>query len=90
MRDALRRAVSKETTDDEGRKVKRAEIIAERLVRQACAGDLAAIREVFDRTDGKAVQALEHSGIVSQYVARMPSVCTSADEWLEKYAPKAS
>lgn len=36
--------------------------IADKLREKAVAGDIAAIKEVGDRIDGKATQALEHSG----------------------------
>lgn len=36
--------------------------IAEALVSKAEGGDVQAIKEVADRLDGKAIQALEHSG----------------------------
>jgi hypothetical protein len=36
--------------------------IADALVNKAIEGDLPAIREVADRLDGKAAQAIEHSG----------------------------
>lgn len=50
-----------ELTDADGAKLHRL-VVA--LVDKACAGDIAAIREVIDRVEGKAVQALDHSGHV--------------------------
>ena len=55
--DALRLAVKR--TD--GDKTKLAQI-AEKLVDEAVAGNIQAAKEIGDRLDGKAIQALEHSG----------------------------
>lgn len=38
------------------------EVIVQALIRQAAKGNLIAIREIFDRTEGKVAQALEHTG----------------------------
>lgn len=53
--DAIRRAV----LQDDG---KRLRAIAERLLDKAAEGDVAAIKEVGDRLDGKPRQAIEHMG----------------------------
>jgi hypothetical protein len=37
-------------------------VLAERLIAMAEGGDLGAIREIFDRLEGKPRQAVEHSG----------------------------
>ena len=49
-----------------GSNVTKAEAIAEKLVSLALAGDLAAIREVLDRTEGKAV-ARQETGDVGAF-----------------------
>lgn len=36
--------------------------LADRLIEKAAEGDVAALKEIGDRIDGKAIQALEHSG----------------------------
>lgn len=59
--DAVIAALHREVTDSEGKPTKRLTLIAEKLVELASEGDIRAIREVFDRAEGKAVQALEHS-----------------------------
>lgn len=41
---------------------KKMRAIAEKLVEMAMAGDMAAIRELGDRIDGKAIQAIEGTG----------------------------
>ncbi len=46
----------------DGKPTKRLIMIAEQLVKKACEGDLAAIREVWDRVEGKAIQITEHAG----------------------------
>jgi hypothetical protein len=44
---------------DDGAKLR---TIAEKLIGMAEAGDLGAIREIFDRLEGKPRQSMEHSG----------------------------
>lgn len=53
--DAIRRAV----LADDGRRLR---AIAERLLDKAAEGDVAAMKEVGDRLDGKPRQAIEHTG----------------------------
>lgn len=53
MRDAIIIALHRTATDG---KVKKLNLIADKLVDLAVAGDMGAIREVNDRVDGKAVQ----------------------------------
>lgn len=61
---ALNRAADEELArkiageDEDPKKIKRLHVIADQLVRKAQEGDITAIREVFDRTEGKAVQAI--------------------------------
>lgn len=38
------------------------EVIVLKLIQQAIKGDVKAIKEVFDRTDGKSIQKNEHTG----------------------------
>lgn len=52
---ALNRAIAQ----DDGKKLRAA---AEKLLDMAADGDVQAIRELGDRLDGKATQAVEHSG----------------------------
>lgn len=61
MRDALMVALNREAKDADGKPTKRLYIIAEKLASKAESGDpdaLSAIREVFDRVDGKPAQSL--------------------------------
>lgn len=61
--DAIRRAVNVETKDPlTGEKVKRLRRIADSLVTAAEGGDIAAIKEIGDRLDGKPRQATEVTG----------------------------
>ena len=73
MTDALVLALSREAQASDGTPTKRLNLIAEKLVKQAESGDIQAIKEVFDRVEGKAQQAIEHSGAVesatTHYVA---------------------
>ncbi len=51
-------AVNREDNYD-GKTVKRMNIIADRLSKMAAGGDIQAIKEVWDRLEGKASQAVE-------------------------------
>lgn len=59
MRDALLIELMVETSDDDGKLAKRLRKVARALVTKAEAGDVAAIKEIADRTDGKSPQALD-------------------------------
>lgn len=62
LSNALRLALHREVKDADGKPTKRLNMIAEKLARAAEGGDLPAIKEVFDRTEGKAPQAITHEG----------------------------
>jgi hypothetical protein len=66
--DALRLAVMREVVNGDKRTFL-AEI-AERTVAAAVGGDMAAIREIGDRLDGKPAQAIENSGSLTVYLAK--------------------
>jgi hypothetical protein len=55
MRDALDAALARASDDGEGNKADVLQLIARRLAAKALEGDLGAIREIFDRIDGKTV-----------------------------------
>lgn len=55
--EAVRLAVYRETEGDDGKKAKRINLIADKLCRMALAGDMAAIKEIGERLDGKPAQA---------------------------------
>lgn len=55
--EAVRLAVYREAEDDDGKKRKRLNLIADKLCKMAIEGDIAAIKEIGDRLDGKAPQA---------------------------------
>ena len=57
IRDALMHELSREAEDDDGRIATRLEQLARALVDKGAGGDVAAIREVLDRTAGKTVPA---------------------------------
>lgn len=62
MTDALMQALHREASNivgADGKPTKRLNVIADKLAEKAAEGDIQAIKEVFDRTDGKAVAALE-------------------------------
>jgi len=58
MRDALHIALKREADAADGTRTKRLQMVAEKLVDKAINGDVAAIKEIFDRMDGKAVQPI--------------------------------
>lgn len=94
MRDALMLALNREAKDADGRPTKRLNIIAENLAKLAEQGDkdaLGAIKEVFDRVDGRSIQAIEHSGeIETSSVARVPMTFDTVDAWQAQYPPKTT
>ena len=61
MRNALALELHQEDTID-GEKIKRLRRVAKALVDKALDGDIAAIREINERIDGKVPQALQHQG----------------------------
>jgi N-acetylglucosamine kinase-like BadF-type ATPase len=61
MTEALMVALNREAddiVDDDGKPTKQLALIAKKLVEKAVEGDTVAIKEVFDRTEGKAAQAM--------------------------------
>jgi hypothetical protein len=68
--DAIRIAAHREIEDDEGKVRKRLNVIADKLLKLACDGDMAAIKEVGDRLDGRPAQALQHSGEIEATIVR--------------------
>lgn len=59
-RDAIRAAVMR--AHDDPKKGKRLHALADKLVDEGLDGDVAALREIGDRLDGKVPQALQHEG----------------------------
>ena len=55
MRDALGAELARAGDDGEGNKAGVLQLIARRLATKALDGDLGAIKEIFDRIDGKSV-----------------------------------
>ncbi len=60
--DALRVALNREAEDADGKPTKRLTLIAEKVAALAIAGEPWAVKEAWDRLEGKAPQAIEHSG----------------------------
>lgn len=62
--DAIRLAVLRDSNqfDDDGKIRKRISVIADNLAKLAEEGDIAAMKEVGDRLDGRPAQAVQHSG----------------------------
>jgi hypothetical protein len=63
MTDALIQSLHREVDDildDNGKKTKKLSLIADAIVDRAIQGDVAAFKEICDRVEGKAVQAVEH------------------------------
>jgi len=61
-RDAIMVALNREVAGADGQPTKRLYVIADKLVERAAEGDLAAIKEVIDRVDGKAHQGVSVAG----------------------------
>ena len=59
FRDALRRAVRKREKEGDNKGVQLLDVIAERTVAAAAAGESWAVREIGDRLDGKPAQSIE-------------------------------
>jgi uncharacterized protein DUF5681 len=55
MRDALDAELARQSEDGEGAKAGVLQLIVRKLAAKALEGDLGAIREIFDRIDGKSV-----------------------------------
>lgn len=62
MRDALLLELMVEVEDGEGQLAKRLRKIARALITKAEAGDVGAIKEIADRTDGRPAQSLTVGG----------------------------
>jgi hypothetical protein len=69
MRDAIMVALKREATGADGQPTRKLYLIADKLVDLAVSGDMAAIKEVNDRVDGKAVQAITgaNGGAIATY-----------------------
>lgn len=59
FRDQLRRVLAEDTEDENGNTVKKLHALARRVVKEALDGNVAAMKEVGDRIDGKPVQQLD-------------------------------
>ena len=84
FKDALRRAVH---VIDKETKRKKIELLAEQLLRNALAGDTAAIKEAADRLDGKAHQSNDITISDERMVVNAPQPEKDADEWAQKNRP---
>lgn len=58
MRDALIVALKREAVDADGKKTIKLAVIAEKMVDLAAGGDVQAFKDITDRVDGKAIQAI--------------------------------
>ena len=61
-RDALQRAVKREIDDADGKPTKALEVMADKTVKKAVEGDMAAIKEIGDRLDGRPAQQIQAMG----------------------------
>ena len=70
-RDAIQRATRRHPDDPTPRYAQRLDALADALVRKGLEQDVAAIKEIGDRLDGKPTQdvAIEHSGEITQVSA---------------------
>lgn len=62
IRDALILELNRMTADDDGKKIKKVNRVVHKLVDAAMDGKIDAIKEIFDRVDGKAPQAVTGEG----------------------------
>ena len=60
--DALRAAMLREAKGADGKPTKRLNLMAEKVAELAAQGEPWAVKEAWDRLEGKAPQAIEHSG----------------------------
>lgn len=78
---ALERAIAQ----DDSQRLRDA---AEKVLDLAAQGESWAVQFIADRLDGKAMQQVEHSGEVgTRYIAELPDVPTTAEEWAQRYQP---
>lgn len=82
-RDAIRVAVNE--PHEKGKKKLRA--LADKLVAEALAGDVSAMREIGDRLDGKATQQIDARIEDARMVAELPATAKDADEWSSQHGP---
>lgn len=71
MRDALMLALTEKYGKDDDRRKLRA--VADKAVEMALEGDREMIKMIFDRTDGKPVQAVEGPGTEGEFIFRWAS-----------------
>lgn len=89
MRDALMIGLKREAANSEGKLTPKLMLMADALIDKAVGGDVQAIREIADRIDGKAPQAIEQTTEVTHlYVARVPTISKTGDEWQRDHASK--
>lgn len=81
-RRSARRSKSRSLTDPQGRTY--AQVIAEKLVEQAAAGDLAAAREVADRAEGRPSQALQIGVGIHRAIFEEHPPDETREQWLER------
>lgn len=72
MRDALMLELNGETENDDGEKVKKFRRIAANLVKAGLDSKLDAIKEIWDRVEGKPMQAVE-ADITGEFVVKWES-----------------
>jgi hypothetical protein len=76
-RDAIRKALAS---------AKQAlEAVAMKLIECAKNGDMAAIKELGDRLDGKAVATVQADVTQRDHVIRLPIVTETTEEWQKRY-----
>jgi hypothetical protein len=68
VRDGIILALNRYEIGPDGKRTKRLAIMCDTLVRLACGGDIAAIREVADRVDGRPVTPLAEPGEAQRFV----------------------
>ena len=78
-RDAIMVALNREMDGLDGKPTKRLYVIADKLTELAAGGDIQAIKEVFDRVDGKATQTLDADISVNPVTALFEEIAKRAN-----------
>jgi hypothetical protein len=81
--DAIRKAVCAATQDPKARVI---DVLADRLVTAALAGDTTAAKEIGDRLDGKPHQTSETVAEVKHvFVVETPAIASDVEQWQKQH-----
>lgn len=83
-RDAIQRAVHRTAEDG---KTRRLDQLADKLVVEALAGDVPALKEIGDRLDGRPRQEIDATVERTTFVIRAPEPAQTTEEWKRTHTP---